>query len=295
MKHDLFTMIRNIVTTLEAAKHITQPQQEAWWLLSALLDMSRSKLLTTRQITLSEAQEEKLVDWINRRTNLKEPVQYLIGNVPFGKIEIATKAPVLIPRPETEEWCQRLIFELEQASRPLNILDLCTGSGCIALALAHGLPNATVTGVDISPDAIALAEENKKKLGLKNVNFMLSDLYGAVKGKRFDLIVSNPPYLEYAEWQALPDTVQRWESRDALVGGPDGLDFYRKIVDGALLHIRQDGSRTMAGFRMLPALVMEIGARQSHDVTTLVSTSTFSKTDCWNDCSGKSRVVLGWL
>ena len=161
------------------------PEQEAWWLVQKITSKNKSFLLLNRTIQLTSDQEITLFKWVNERIN-KKPLQYILGSVPFCNLDILVKPPILIPRPETEEWSSDLIKKLPNI--PLNILDLCSGSGCITLALTKALPKARVIGLDIEQEAIDLALENKRHNDIHNVDFIKSDLYEAVHHKTFDLI-----------------------------------------------------------------------------------------------------------
>ncbi|MCK4517232.1 peptide chain release factor N(5)-glutamine methyltransferase [Candidatus Babeliales bacterium] len=292
MKYDLFTLIHNTVDTLSATPHVVQPNQEAWWIIQSIIKKTRAQLLVTREITLSDAQEKKLSILIDRRTNKREPIQYLLGSVPFCGLTISVKQPILIPRPETEEWCTKLIYELQYIRSPLKILDLCTGTGCIALALAKAFPTATVIGVDIDEDAIKLAKKNAVDNKINNVEFKLSDLFSAVQKEKFDIIVGNPPYLSPIEWESLPLDVKAWEAQKALIGGKDGLELYRKIAQEAPKFL----TARVSPFKMVrkpPRIALEIGFRQYEDVHTLMKEALpENEIELWKDLSEKPRVTV---
>lgn len=154
-----------------------------------------------------------------------EPIAYVLGSTGFRHLELALDRRALIPRPETEGVVDLALARV----RTGHALDLCTGSGCLALALAQEGGFASVTGVDVSPDALALARDNARRTGLP-VAFLEGDLTVPVAGRRFDLIVANPPYLTVAEYEALDVSVKAWEPALALLSGADGLDHSRRIV-----------------------------------------------------------------
>lgn len=285
---DLFALVRHVTTTLQEGSHITQPEQEAWWIVEAILGKKRTALLATREHPFSAAQSSQLEEWLNRRTKHHEPLQYLIGWVPFCDLEITVKAPTLIPRPETEEWCSKLIGELLHVERPLEILDVCTGSGCIALALAAKLPQARVTGIDISTQAIELAQRNQEKLSISNAAFLQSDLYTAVAGKTFDLIVANPPYLSHAEYEDVEEGVRKWEDKQALTPGAAGIELYRPLIEQAATYLKPK----IAAIRPLPRLVLEIGRHQEEIISALLQHAFGTKPTVWQDSSGRPRALV---
>lgn len=260
--------------------------QEARWLIAHALRTDGASLLTHSQKQLSPEEVEAVFTFLNQRAVDKKPLGYIIGNAPFCDLLITVKPPVLIPRMETEEWVTWLIEQLQNASsQNLSILDLCTGSGCIALALAHHVPTAQVTGADITAEALTLATHNAEQLGCKNVSFITSDLYTACNTKTFDMIVSNPPYLTDEEWHKIDASVQQWESPTALVAHDEGLTFYKNIISQAAAHL----SGTLPA--PLPELVLEIGHTQKKVVTTLLRDHHFNTLMCFQDAFGKDRWI----
>ncbi|MCL1878549.1 MAG: peptide chain release factor N(5)-glutamine methyltransferase [Defluviitaleaceae bacterium] len=226
-----------------------------------------------------------LLSFIARRERA-EPLQYIIGVWDFFGLEFFTDPRALIPRPETEllveaalEFAKKIQSDGVAAPR---ILDVCTGSGCIALALAHTLGDcAEITAIDISLDALALARENAEKLNLSDrVNFLHSDLLDKIpQSEKFDLIVSNPPYIASSEIPALDPSVRDYEPHLALNGGADGLDLYRRLIAQSKKALHKGG-----------ALFLEIGPpavadlmRDAGDVEVL------------NDYAGLPRIVRGVL
>ena len=182
-------------------------EREAWWLLEKLTGQFEAELLADSMIILSEEQDEQLQNWINQRVHNKKPLQYILGSVPFCNLDILTASPILIPRPETEEITAWVIDLMKKNSvSAIEILDLCTGTGCIALSLAKAFPGLAVTGSDINVQAVMLAEKNKKLNNVTNINFLVSDLYGQIDSqKKFDLIISNPPYLSADSYKDVAD------------------------------------------------------------------------------------------
>ena len=151
----------------------TEAISQAWLLLEHVLAQTKAQLMMQPTLSLSPAQQVQLAVLVQERVIHRKPIQYLLGSVPFADLTIMVRPPTLIPRPETEEWVMWLVQKLDSVrDQPLRILDLCTGSGCIALALAKAFPRAQVLGVDIAPEAIALARENAEKNRLINVDFV---------------------------------------------------------------------------------------------------------------------------
>ena len=166
-------MITQLINRITSSTNLSN--QEAWWLLEHITAQSREKLLTTNDI--SKTQIDQLDQILLQIRQDKKPLAYILGFVPFLSLKIKVAPPILIPRPETEEWVEKTIAMLQPIQdQPLKILDIGTGSGCIALALAHHLPNAKITAIDINPQAIALATENTKINNISNVNFLLLQL-----------------------------------------------------------------------------------------------------------------------
>lgn len=246
-------------------------------------------------IELSPHQQKLLDEWIKQRVEACKPLQYILGSVPFCDLTIQVRSPILIPRPETEEWVSWLIERLKPLdTKGLRILDLCTGTGCIALALAHHLPDSVVTGIDINPEAIALAQENKRTLNLSNIEFILSDLYTALsQDLKFDLIVSNPPYLCSSEYEALSEDVKKWEDPRALVAPDRGMQLYHSIIAGA--HGYLDTLHRKKSLTQVPAFVCEIGPAQKDSIKDVLVGHGFKNVDLINDLQHAPRWVIAFI
>lgn len=215
----------------------TEPRANAEFLLAHLLHTSRTWLTAFGQ-ELLPTDKQQAYERLVARHAAGEPLAYITGFQPFCNLEISVTPDVLIPRPETEELVDWAAHFFNPAA-PLKILDLCTGSGCIALALAAQLPHACVTAVDISPRALQVARHNAERLKLQEkITFIESDLWEKVQGD-FDIIVSNPPYIPSGDLPGLMREVQA-EPALALDGGPDGLRLTRQII-------RRAGRFTHAG------------------------------------------------
>ena len=215
-----------------------------------------------------------------------EPLQYIVGHVDFLGLTIHVGKGVLIPRPETELLAEEAIRSAGKGGTPPPaILDLCTGSGCIALALAKALPEAEVYGTDVSKDALRFAKKNAGSNGIGNAAFFEGSLFSPLPGgKVFDLIVSNPPYIVSADIAGLQREIRDWEPLAALDGGKDGLVFYRKILGEAGRHLRPGG-----------IVLCELGFGQSDMVRKIAELSGFGRITVTKDYAGIERILKAEL
>jgi release factor glutamine methyltransferase len=275
-----------------AYPHADEQRQVAWWLLEKLAEKSEATLIAHPALELTEAQETTLAAWINDHVNNHKPLQYILGDVPFADLTIIVEPPLIIPRPETEELCLMLIKQLRALpEKKIRVLDLCTGTGCIALSIAKALPEAHVYGVDISPQAIALAQRNATHNKISNATFILSDLYTSIDPSlRFDCIVSNPPYISSKEWSALDPMVTEWEDKRGLVAEHNGLAIIEKIVAHAELWLTDNQQMYLAH---VPQLLLEIGYRQGGTVKEIMQKNLFKKIHICKDLEGKDRIITG--
>jgi len=269
--------VKTLIEQIAKQLNSLNAKQEAWWLLEKVTGKKESELLLHKSISPSE--QEQLDKLIKERVVDKKPLQYILGSVPFLDLEIKVQPPILIPRPETEEWTGNLIKQLSGKTN-LKILDLCSGSGCIALALAKAFIDAEVIGLDILEEAIQLSEENKVLNNVKNIKFLQSDLYNAVSGLKFDVIVSNPPYVTEEEWSQLEPEVKNWESKTALIAEDNGLGIYKKIISDAHVYLNKNG-----------LIALEIGASQGEAVSSLLKDYGFVKIQIHKDICKKDRLV----
>jgi len=284
MHQSLQETIHRMALELQAVS--AQSMQEAWWILQTITKRTMLQLLLDQNFALTDEEKEQLDEALYNRVEQEMPLQYILGQVPFCGMHILVEPPILIPRPETEEWVQWLIKKLAPyKDKKFSILDLGTGSGCIALALAKHCPLATVVGIDINQDAILLAEKNKASNNLSNVSFILSDLFSKVEGS-FDIIVSNPPYLSFQEWKELESSVIDWEDARALAAGKTGLECYEKIINGVRAHLTSD--RVMGD---LPRIIFELGVSQVQAVTKMLADSGFGSIKVHQDMSHKDRWI----
>ncbi len=212
-------------------KNTSLSQQEAIWLLEHIL---QKKYSFSSDFTLTEKQLAKLNEYIDQINKEHVPLAYIIGWVPFLDLKISVKPPILIPRPETEEWVHSLIQRLiPHQSKIGRILEIGTGSGVIGLALAKSLPQAQIWAIDINAQALDLARHNANINGIKNIEFIESDLFQALNNQTFDLIVSNPPYIPEASASEMALSVTEWEDSRALFAGDLGIDILKKILEQA--------------------------------------------------------------
>lgn len=289
---EVVSYVRNI--TIMLAKSVSQPEEHAWWLLEAVTHKSRLQLLLLKSIALTLEQQQTIVQWIHRIIDLHEPVQYVIGSVPFAGLNIVVKPPTLIPRPETEEMVIALISLLSPLNKKysLTILDMCTGSGCIAVALAQSLPNFFIYAVDIDHDALRLAQLNADINGVKNISFIVSDLFNNIDTILFDIIISNPPYLSHDEWTQCALSVVQYEDKKALVADQEGIGILASIIQHANKYLKV--LTPIACYQEIPELLLEIGG--VHQVPVLrkyMYQAGFSCVWTIKDLAGKERFIAG--
>ena len=269
-------------------------QRVAWWLLEKLTQKTMSQLVTTDTISLTHKDHALLTSWITAHTKEYYPLQYILGTVPFGNLSLCVEPPTLIPRPETEEWCinllKNMLLHLPKET-PLHILDLCTGSGCIALLCAQSFPAATVWALDIADTALQLAKKNAERNNITNVRFLKSDLFNQLnKDILFDIIISNPPYIASSVWHELSQTITRWEDRGALVADNNGLALIIHIVNHATKYLKKDSLLKKYG---LPRLALEIGYDQKKYVEELFIHAGFNGVKTISDSYDRDRLVIG--
>ena len=284
-------VIEDIIQRLSERYDEPVARQQAWWILEAVTGTTRAHLMTERDIVLTGAQRTTLNQWLDQHLNEHKPLQYILGWVPFCGLRITVRPPTLIPRPETEEWCARLITLIRDTGvRTFSLFDLCTGSGCVALALAKAFPDAHIYASDIDEDALALARENAQQNTITNVTFVQSDLFEAFRDQCFDIIVANPPYISQTEWESLAPSVRKWESKKALVASHEGRSLIEQIIDGAARHLR---AHELFRDHNVPMLVIEIGYRQAAPVSAYMREHGYTSVHVWHDVAGKDRVVCG--
>jgi release factor-specific protein-(glutamine-N5) methyltransferase len=283
-------------TTLEwtqghfESKGVENPRLSAQWLLSGVTGLSRLELYTNYDLPLTSAQLAALRANIKRRV-VGEPLQYILGKAPFRHLELKVGPGVLIPRPETEVLVDCVLEELLvlSDSRPARVLDLCTGTGCIALSLLHEHPGVLVVAADIDPIAIGLAEENARELELgadEALTLLQDDLATTLLAdeayrEAFDVVVSNPPYIPTAELINLPNEIANYEPRQALDGGSDGLLVFRRIVDQAAALLRPGG-----------LLACELHEATLDEAARICEEQGYVSTEIRPDLAGRPRILI---
>lgn len=253
---------------------------DAELLLAAAIGKSRSFLHTWPERIVSSEDAQTYAGYLQRR-RAGEPVAYILGQQGFWKLDLEVAPHTLIPRPDTELLVETAL-ELQPAS-PAKVLDLGTGTGAIALALASDRPAWQVTAVDRIDEAVALAERNRQRLGLVNVQILKSHWFSHLAGQRFDLILSNPPYIR-AQDPHLAEGDVRFEPSSALVAGNDGLEDLRAIAAQAPEHLLPGGW-----------LLLEHGYDQAGDVRALLEANGFTEVTSRKDLGGHERISLGRL
>ncbi len=295
MKESVLDCIHTIAVKLEPVYHDSvEQQQAATWILEAITGKSEAELLAEKKFQLTHEQELTLADWLEKHINKHMPLQYLLGTVPFIDLTITVKPPVLIPRPETEEWCYNVIQLFKKLpDKRITILDLCTGTGCIALAIAQALPEATVIATDISEQALHIARQNAKDNTINNITFLKSDLFEHVScTPSFDCIVSNPPYIDIAQWNTLDPMVKNWEDKQALVAPDHGLAIIKEIVNNAKKYLKKNDAIEKLN---IPQLVLEIDYDQGPTVTKIAEKAGLTRIAVVKDLEGKDRVLYAYL
>ena len=228
-------------------KGVDQPRLSAELLLSHVLNLPRIRLYTNYDDVVSDAKLATFRELV-RRAGEQEPIAYLTGRAHFFSLEFDVTPDVLIPRPDTETLVENVLQTVRNVAglEAPRVLDLCTGSGCVGIAIAKQLKNATVTAIDISPKAIDVARKNAAKNDVAaRITFLTGDLFAPLADQvdvaPFDILVANPPYIRSDEVPKLDASVRVYEPKLALDGGVDGLDFHRKILDAATARIKPGG------------------------------------------------------
>jgi len=286
-KADMLTVLEVIKKTTEffATRGIESPRLNAELLIGHALGLARMQLYVQFERPLAPAELEKIRALVRRRGQ-REPLQHVLGETEFFGLKLKTDRRALIPRPETELLVELIVARLATTA-PATILDLGTGTGAIALALAKQFPNAQVTAVEKSADALALAAENAAKCELEGrVTWVASDWFaGLPVDARFDLIAANPPYLSAEETAQAQPEVRDFEPVAALTSsGVDGLDDLRAIVAGAPARLASGG-----------LLAVETGVAQHAELLRLAAAAGFTHAESLQDLSGSDRFVLATL
>jgi release factor glutamine methyltransferase len=274
-------MVMNIADTLSLGTrtlipHSDSPRLDAEMLLGKVLGLSRAALIAHDDTALGADSERAYADMIAQRS-AGVPVAYLTGTREFWSLTLSVSPAVLVPRPETEVLVEQTLH-LKSRNEPCALLDLGTGSGAVALAIAAERPDWNITGVDVSPLALSVARENAHALDLSNIDWRLGSWFDAVPARRFDLIVSNPPYVASGD-PAL--SALSAEPALALTPGPTGLEALAAIISQAAAHLNERGW-----------LLLEHGWDQASCVAALLARQGLTHIRTVADFSGKSRVTL---
>jgi release factor glutamine methyltransferase len=280
------------VTVLEAIqksadflgkKGVESPRLQAELLLAHLLKMPRMKLYLNFERALTPAETAALREFIKRRSQ-REPLQHIIGSTSFCGYEITVNRHALVPRPETELLAEAgWQFLSTLNSQPSTVLDFGTGTGCIAIALATKCPNAKITALDVSPEALTLAKENtvRNKVTERIVLFQGDGFAALPKEERYDLIISNPPYIASTEIETLQPEVRDFDPHMALDGGVDGLDFYRKLAAEAKPFLKLAGK-----------IMLEFGDGQTESIRKIFETEKWIVEAAKGDYSQRARILI---
>lgn len=267
-------------------KHgIESPRLQCEWLLSDILAIPRLQLYLNFEKDLSDSEVTRMRVTLQKRAK-GCPLQHLTGKVSFCGIEIRSDRRALIPRPETEflaEWVWKEALKRRKVTgRPARLLDVGTGTGCIAIAVAFHDPEVVVTATDLSSDALDLATENRDMLGLESrITFHKGDCCEPLKDDRFDIVVSNPPYIESGLIDSLQVEVRDHDPRMALDGGEDGLSFYRRLASETIPFLDENAR-----------LFLELGDEQSGSVTQIFEKATWQDLESRKDLAGKTRYFV---
>jgi release factor glutamine methyltransferase len=274
-----------------AAAGVEDPRLDAELLLGEAMGCGRAALVADGGMEVPAPAARAFGEMVRRRLR-REPVAYILGRKAFRDLELAVDSRVLIPRPETE-----LLVELALELRPARVLDVGTGSGAIALAVADELPECAVTATDTSAGALEVARANAERLGLADrVRFfegslpdraLLSTSGLQTRPAGFDLILANLPYVAERDWASLQPEVTQWEPREALLAGPDGLDAYRAFIPECAGHLCRHAEQKTG------ALAVEIGEGQAEAVAALVREAGFEAVETRRDLAGIERIVVG--
>jgi release factor glutamine methyltransferase len=260
------------------ATGVDEPRLDAELLLGEAMGCERAAVIADSGAEVPAAAARSFGEMVRRRLR-REPVAYILGRKGFRNLELLVDPRVLIPRPETE-----LLVELAVEMQPASVLDVGTGSGAIALAVAEELPTCAVTSTDTSPGALEVARTNRDRLGLADrVQFT----EGTLPEGGFDLVLANLPYVAERDWTSLQPEVTRWEPREALLAGPDGLDAYRAFIPRsgrALTRYPKQSSTTLG---------VEVGEGQAEAVGALMREAGFGAIETRRDLAGIERIVLG--
>lgn len=278
-----------IAETLESAGHrlaaagVTEPRREAASLLAFALRKDRIFLIAHPERQLTENEVIAFDKYLSRRED-REPFQYITGRQEFFGSDFLVTPDVLIPRPETEILVEAAINRMPK-EKPVSICEVGIGSGCISISLLDAMPNATAVGLEISEAAIGVARINAERIGVSDrFEIHHSDLFAALSDEKFDMIVSNPPYVSVDEYEVLQAEVGRYEPKNALTDGSDGLSIVRRIILSSPEYLHPGGW-----------LLMEIGLGQAPQVEQMFDRNLWPVLELLNDLQGIPRTIVARL
>ncbi len=261
------------------------PNLDVQIILSHLLSKDKIYLHMHRNHEVTDDIADKFYEMVRKRSE-GYPLQYMTNSQEFMGLDFYVQDGVLVPRPDTEILVEKIIKIAGKYENKINILDIGTGSGAIAVSLGYYLKNSIVTAVDISDTALKTAETNIKKHSLNNVKLFKADIFNyEFSGEKYDIVVSNPPYIESDIIKELPVEVSTYEPKLALDGGEDGLNYYKQIVKVFEKICKHDS-----------ILAVEIGYNQKETVTEIFNNSNlFNRIECDKDYGGNDRVIIGYI
>ena len=251
---------------------------DSWLLAEFVFKINRTGFYIDPMMTVSKERADKYMELVGIRAS-KIPLQHITGSQEFMGLDFKVNEDVLIPRQDTELLVENAITYIKSVKGNVDVLDMCTGSGCIAISIDKLCDNAQVVGADISKKALEIAEINNKE-NSAGVDFIESDLFENIK-ECFDVIVSNPPYIESEKIEKLMPEVRNFEPRIALDGTKDGLEFYRNICNNLSRYLKEQG-----------AVFFEIGYNQGRSVSKILNEQGFEKVRVIKDYSQNDRVVF---
>lgn len=250
------------------------------YLMAHALGVSRGQLLQKLGDTADTGSFQSLLE----RRLAYEPIPYILGEWEFYSIPLAVRAPMLVPRPETEHLVEVVLKHVN--GKPADILEIGAGTGCVSLAIALNAPETTLIATDVNPAALKLTAENLARHGVdRRVRLLQGDLFEPFRasGVQFDVICSNPPYVEEPEWEGLDPSIRLYEDRQALVSGPDGLDIIRRLVDEAWRYLRPGA-----------LLAFELGMGQYESVWELLAARGYVGMSAECDLAGIPRIAAAF-
>ncbi|MDR3111998.1 MAG: peptide chain release factor N(5)-glutamine methyltransferase [Elusimicrobiota bacterium] len=271
-----FTLLKKAQNFLKQ-KGIAEFETDAEVLLSAALNIKRSSLALLRAEKPTKIQNLAFKHYILRRAK-REPCAYIIGNCEFMGLEFKVTKDVLIPRPETELLTEEALI-IAKEKRLKNVLDLCCGSGCIAISLAVMGNFEKITASDVSAETLKIAKENATKHNTHNVTFVKSSLFENIGNQKFDLIVSNPPYVSAQEYESLESDL-KYEPKIALTDSKDGLSFYEEISEKAAFYLDKGG-----------LVFVELNANKFKEIQSIFEKNKYKNIEMLKDYAGLYRIL----